>query len=122
MRKRVLIVDDHEMVRRSLTLGLSLVDDMQVVGTASNGLEALAQCALLRPDVVLLDMNMPGINGLETTRRLRQQQPNIAVIILTVDTGLGRAARAAGAAACLSKLVPLDEIARHLREATEASV
>ena len=83
---KVLIVDDHPLLRQGLTRLLELEQDIKVVGQAKNGEEALAVVEKLQPDVILLDINMPGMNGIETTRILREQYPNVHVLALTFTT------------------------------------
>lgn len=80
---RVLIADDHLIVRQGLRLILETEDDIELIGEASDGAEALARCAELRPAVVLMDLRMPGMDGLTAIERLRVEQPEIAVVILT---------------------------------------
>ena len=82
-RVRVLIVDDHAILRQALRLLLSEEAEIEVVGDASNGREAVAATEKLMPDVVLMDMVMPGLNGLEATRQIRKRYPNTRVLILT---------------------------------------
>jgi DNA-binding NarL/FixJ family response regulator len=82
-RIRVLIVDDHHMVLEGLKVFLSVSDEIEVVGTASNGAEALDACALLAPDVVLMDVMMPVMDGAEATARIRAAYPETQVIALT---------------------------------------
>ncbi|MBM6382861.1 MAG: response regulator transcription factor [Paenibacillus sp.] len=79
----ILLADDHAMVRRGLHVFLSTQTDMKVVGEASNGQEAIEQAEKLQPDVVLMDLHMPVLDGIETTRRLRTILPGIRVIVLT---------------------------------------
>lgn len=80
---RIVIADDHLIVRQGLRLILETEEDLALVGEAANGEEALALCSELKPDVVLMDLRMPGVDGLTAIERLRVQQPEIAVVILT---------------------------------------
>lgn len=80
---RIVIADDHLIVRQGLRLILETEDDLILVGEAANGEEALTLCAELRPDVVLMDLRMPGMDGLTAIERLRVERPEIAVVILT---------------------------------------
>ncbi|WP_440117113.1 response regulator [Paenibacillus sp. QZ-Y1] len=79
----ILLADDHAMVRRGLHVFLSTQPDMEVVGEASNGQEALQQAEQLHPDVMLMDLHMPVLDGIETARRLRSLLPGIRIIVLT---------------------------------------
>jgi NarL family two-component system response regulator LiaR len=80
---RVLIVDDHGVVRQGLRTYLELLDDIEVIGEAGNGLEALAQVRQHQPDVVLMDLVMPEMDGVEATRRITAEQPEVRVLVLT---------------------------------------
>jgi len=80
----VLLVDDHQVVREGLKRMLESCDDIQVVGEAASGEDAIIQAHRLQPDVVLMDIKMPGIDGIAATRRLREELPDIFVIILTL--------------------------------------
>ncbi|WP_068135857.1 response regulator [Limnochorda pilosa] len=80
---RLCLVDDHELVRRGIASLVSTQADMEVVGEAASGEEALRVCAECHPDVVLMDLQMPGIGGIEATRRLRAQMPDARVLMLT---------------------------------------
>jgi len=80
---RILLVDDHTMFRAGLRVLLELYPDFEVVGEAGDGQEALAQVRELAPDVVLMDIAMPGLDGLMTTRRIREESPQSKVIVLT---------------------------------------
>jgi two-component system, NarL family, response regulator LiaR len=80
---RVMIVDDHLIVRRGLATLLCTVPDIEVVGEASTGAEAVHVCAQLRPDVVLMDLKLPGLDGVAATRAIREANPGVQVIALT---------------------------------------
>ncbi|MNF48535.1 MULTISPECIES: two-component system response regulator NarL [unclassified Pseudomonas] len=82
---RILLVDDHPMMRRGIRQMLELEDDFQIVGEAGHGEEALAMIEPLQPDLVLLDNNMPQMNGIETLRRLRAMNCNAKVLLFTVS-------------------------------------
>ncbi len=79
----ILIADDHDVVRDGLRLILESEDDFEVVGEAANGAEAVQLCGELQPQVVLMDLRMPGMDGLTAIKHIRQQQPNINIVILT---------------------------------------
>ncbi len=81
---RVMIADDHTILRAGVRMLLEAEPDMVVVGEAVNGDEAITMCASLRPDVVLMDIAMPGTNGLEATRRIKSNQPEVQVLVLTM--------------------------------------
>jgi two-component system response regulator DegU len=80
----VLIVDDHPLLRQGLKTLLELEGGITVVGQASNGSEAIRLAKQLQPDVVLLDINMPGMNGVEVAKVLREQQPDLGILVLTI--------------------------------------
>jgi NarL family two-component system response regulator LiaR len=82
-RTSILIADDHEVVRNGIRSYLETISDFQVVGEASSGEEALGLVAELIPDIVLLDLIMPGMDGIETTRRVKQVSPRTQVVVLT---------------------------------------
>ncbi|MGI5131727.1 response regulator [Pseudonocardia sp. CA-107938] len=83
MTIRVLVADDQRVVREGLTMVLGLLPDVEVVGAAPDGEAAIAMAAELRPDVVLMDLRMPRCDGVEATRRLRAEQPDVRVVVLT---------------------------------------
>jgi DNA-binding NarL/FixJ family response regulator len=118
---RVLIVDDHAVVREGLRSFLELQDGVTVVGEAEDGEEAVAAAERLRPDVVLMDLVMPKVDGVEAMRRLRERVPAARVIVLTSfleDERLLPAVRA-GAAGYLLKNAQPQELARAIRTANE---
>ncbi len=116
---RVLIVDDHEMVRSGLNAFMQGVDDLEAVGEAGSGEEAIQQCEHLQPDVVLMDMRMPGIGGVEATRSIRERCPNVRIIALTSfpEQELVHQALQAGAMSYLVKNVAPSELACAIRDA-----
>ncbi len=105
MSLRILIADDHGVLRAGLRALLNEETDHEVVGEASTGEEALRAAASLRPDVVLVDLSMPGMGGIELTRKLREKLPATKVLVLTVheDAALLREAISAGAAGYVVK-------------------
>lgn len=109
---RVLIVDDHQAFRDALITTLRLVNEIQVVGEASDGATACQAAQDLSPDVILLDMAMPGMSGLEAMRSIQQTCPDISVVMLTAyaEPALEREAVAAGVAGFLAKGCGLQEI------------
>ncbi|MGH8396432.1 MAG: response regulator transcription factor GacA, partial [Pseudomonas sp.] len=81
---RVLVVDDHDLVRTGITRMLADIDGLQVVGQAESGEESLIKARELKPDVVLMDVKMPGIGGLGATTKLLRSHPDIKVVVVTV--------------------------------------
>jgi two-component system, NarL family, response regulator LiaR len=116
---RVLIVDDHTMVRRGLTTFLKVFDDMELAGEAASGQAAVEQCARLQPDVVLMDMVMPEMDGATATRLIRKLSPKIQVLALTSfkEEILVQSALQAGAIGYLLKDISADELAEAIRSA-----
>ena len=84
MKTRILVVDDHRMYRDGLKALLALQSDMEVVGEAENGQEAIAKTRKLRPDVVLMDVKMPVMDGVEATRQIITEMPNMKILALTM--------------------------------------
>ena len=116
---RVLLADDHRVVRSGLAAFLSAFDDFELVGEASNGREAVQLCARLRPDVVLMDLVMPEMDGAAATKELRARCPETQVIALTSfkEDELVKGALQAGAIGYLLKNVSADELAHAIRAA-----
>ena len=118
-RIRVLIVDDHAVVRSGLAAFLQAFDDFELLGEASSGQQAIQLCERLRPDVVLMDLMMPNVDGASATRAIRRRDPQIKVIALTSfrDEELVQGAVQAGAIGYLLKNVSADELAAAIRAA-----
>ncbi len=118
-RIRVLIVDDHALVHSGLRYFLLAFEDLDLVGDATSGEEALELCARLQPDVVLMDLMMPGMDGATAIQTIRRKWPEIRVIALTnfQDAELVRGALEAGATGYLLKNVTADELAAAIRAA-----
>lgn len=116
---RVMLVDDHTMVRRGLATFLLVFDDLELAGEAADGKTALELCARVLPDVVLMDMAMPDMDGVAATQAIRQRFPEVQVIALTSfkDKGLVQNALQAGAIGYLLKDVSADELAQAIRAA-----
>ena len=116
---RVLIVDDHSMVRAGLATFIRVKADLDLVGEGRNGRDALRLCEQLQPDVVLMDLVMPRMDGLEATRAIRERWPHIQIIALTSFKEKERVHKAlqAGAIGYLLKDVSVDELAEAIRAA-----
>lgn len=116
---RVLLVDDHDIVRRGLSVYLEVTPDLVLAGEANSGEAALAACEHLSPDVILMDLVMPGMGGIAATRQIREQWPQIQVIALTSfrDKELVQEALRAGAMSYLVKNVSCDELTQAIRAA-----
>lgn len=114
---RVMVVDDHAVVRDGIRSLLAGYDEMAIVATAGHAAEAIARCGEVAVDVVLMDLSMPGMDGVTATERLLELQPAVRVVVLTgfVDDGPIRAAVQAGASACLLKTVSAEELAEAIR-------
>jgi DNA-binding NarL/FixJ family response regulator len=116
---RVLLVDDQAVVRRALRGRFHLEPDLEVVGEASTGREALALAQTFTPDVVLMDIEMPGMDGIEATAALRRVVPQSAVVILSIydDAQTRGRAQAAGAAALVEKRGATETLLSAIRQA-----
>jgi DNA-binding NarL/FixJ family response regulator len=123
-RIRILLVDDHAMVRRGMRDFLALHDDLEVVGEAADGLAALAATAELSPDVVIMDLLMPEMDGIAATAEIKARHPAVEVIALTsfVDEDRVTAAIEAGASGFLLKDAEADDLAAAIRAAMAGEV
>jgi DNA-binding NarL/FixJ family response regulator len=121
---RVLVVDDHTVVRSGLTSFFALIDDIEVVGEAGDGSEALAAARRLHPDVVLMDLLMPTMDGVTATGRIKDELPEIEVVAMTsfIEEEKVTAALAAGASGYLLKDAEADEVAQAVRDAYHGDV
>jgi two-component system, NarL family, response regulator LiaR len=116
---RLIVVDDHEVVRRGLLAFLSMFPDFEILGEAANGLQALQRCEMHHPDVVLMDLMMPEMDGITATREIKRRFPNINVVALTgsPEEDILMAALQAGATACIVKNAPVEQLASVIRDA-----
>jgi DNA-binding NarL/FixJ family response regulator len=116
---RVLIADDHGVIRDGLGRLIGALPDMEVVGLAADGAQAVEQCRTTEPDVVLMDLEMPGVDGIEATRRILVDRPGTAVLVLTSFSDRPRILGALEAGACgyLLKDVAADQVAEGIRAA-----
>jgi CheY-like chemotaxis protein len=120
---RVLVVDDHPAFRRALTSALCMVEDIEVAGEAEGGVAACTEAESLRPDVVLMDLSMPDISGIDAMRRIHETQPELPVVILTAfaDDAVAREALDAGASGFVAKGTALREIVGTLHHVAAAA-
>ena len=116
---RVMLVDDHNVVRSGLVTFLKAYDDLQLVGEAKNGLEAVNLCHEKKPDVILMDLIMPEMDGIAATRAILEEYPEIKIIAMTSfdEEALVHGVLAAGAISYLLKNVTSDELAKAIRDA-----
>ncbi len=115
---RVLLVDDHAVLRKGIRAVLSTEPDIEVVGEATDGAEALAQAAALQPDVILMDLVMPTMDGIEATRQVTSRQPGVRVLVLTsfVAHDMVIPAIKAGALGYILKDTGPDDLVRAIRQ------
>lgn len=114
----ILLADDHDLVRAGIGRMLDDVPDMKVVGQATSGEEAISMCRTLQPDVVLMDIRMPGIGGLEATRKIVSRDPDIKVVAVSAwdDDPLPARLLQAGASGYVAKGAPFDEVIKAIRK------
>jgi DNA-binding NarL/FixJ family response regulator len=118
----VVLVEDNQVFREALQLLLGLRDDIEVVASVADGMEAVPACREHQPDVVVMDYRLPGLDGVQATRAVREACPGTAVVVLTASANLREmdALREAGAVACLTKDQALDEIIGAIHHAASA--
>src|ERR671911_1082490 len=121
---RVLLVDDHAMVSRGMRDFLALHDDLEVVGEAGDGAAAIEGADTLRPDVVVMDLLMPGVDGIDATARIKAAHPDVEIVAITsfVEEARIVAALEAGASGFLLKDAEADELAAAIRAAASGEV
>jgi NarL family two-component system response regulator LiaR len=121
---RVMLVDDHAVVRSGLGAFLSVMPDLELVGEAENGDEAVVRCGLLKPDVVLMDLIMPGMDGVTATRLIREKYPSVRILALTSfqEDALIKGVLQAGAAGYLMKNISARELAGAIRSAYQGKM
>jgi DNA-binding NarL/FixJ family response regulator len=123
-RLRVLVVDDHRLVLEAVRAAMKNEEEIEVVGEALSGPEALALVDRVRPDVVLLDLRMPGMDGIECLERIKERSPQTHVVVLTgsEDRDLAHEVLERGASAFVSKQVDPRDLAAILRQVVDATV
>jgi DNA-binding NarL/FixJ family response regulator len=121
---RVLIVDDHSFIRRGIRSILDSSPEWQFCGEADNGVAAIRLAAELKPDIIIMDVSMPGLNGLEATRVIHEAQPEIKILLLTLHQSVEilRSAFQAGAQGYLLKSEAEQELQRALRSMSDAQM
>jgi DNA-binding NarL/FixJ family response regulator len=116
---RVLIVDDHPVTRDGLRTAFNLADEIEVVGEAASGEEAINVVAETKPDIVFMDVRMPGMNGIQATRQIRENNPDTKIILFTIDESRASVAEAiqAGVSGYLLKDASVGELINAARQA-----
>jgi DNA-binding NarL/FixJ family response regulator len=119
---RVLLVDDNETVRSGLSILLEAYDDLALAGEADDGESAIALCAQVHADVIIMDVMMPGMSGIQAARLISDQHPHLKIILLStfLDTELLLEARQSGALAYLPKSLPPGKLIETIRAAFDA--
>jgi DNA-binding NarL/FixJ family response regulator len=111
-RRRLILADDHHLLRRGFKSLLSGESDLEVIGEASNGIEAIEMCRRLRPDLILMDVRMPEMDGITATRRIKEELPGVSVLMVTMHENPDYLLEAlnAGAAGYVLKDAPADRL------------
>lgn len=119
---RILVVDDHPSFRHTLRAFLELNPNWEVCGEAADGCEAVSKTTELHPDVILMDLDMPGLNGLEATRKIHENCPSVRILILTLHDNsiLSRVAELSGAQGYVRKSETFDVLSRAIDTAGDA--
>jgi DNA-binding NarL/FixJ family response regulator len=118
----ILIADDTTLIRQLLGVQLSQVPDFNVVGEAEDGRMAVELALKLRPDVIVMDLDMPHLNGIQAVERILGQYPHVSVVLLTAHKGLAPIGRFSGVSECLDKNCTPDELVGAIRRARDARV
>jgi len=121
MPAKILIADDHELVRDGIKHMLGYEEDLEVVGEASNGWEVVELCRRLKPDLVLMDVRMPEMNGLEATRAIKAEQPEVSVLVISTYGNLDYLLEAivAGTAGYVLKEAPNRQLTNAMKRALD---
>jgi DNA-binding NarL/FixJ family response regulator len=124
MRIRILLVDDHRIIREGLQVLLTAQEDFELAGEAENGHQAVAMTRELSPDVVVMDIAMPDLNGVDATRQIISHSPNVKVVVLSanVDQRLASQVMAAGAMGLIPKEAAFEELALAIRTAIAGKI
>jgi DNA-binding NarL/FixJ family response regulator len=114
---KVMLAEDQELIRSSLQIVLSIEEDLEVVGAAENGEQAVSLCAERKPDIILMDINMPVMNGIDATRTIKKQHPHIKMIVLTTfqEMDIVMEALQAGAEGYLLKAIDTKDLIAGIR-------
>jgi DNA-binding NarL/FixJ family response regulator len=120
-RLRVFVADDHPSVRENLRYLIDVEEDMGCIGVAKDGQQCLARCLELQPDVLVVDQEIPELDGVSIARALGRYMPSIRVILYTLDNDICSVAQAFGAAACVSKDAPYEWLLSAIRHSASPS-
>jgi DNA-binding NarL/FixJ family response regulator len=114
---KLLIVDDLDHVRQGLITLLNLSEDLEIIGEAANGFEAIGMALVLNPDIILMDYEMPKLDGIEATKVVKNHNPDIQIVMISIHDSLELKSKAieAGAAAYENKATPVDELMDKIR-------